>query len=164
MAGDGPLGNFGLKFVILRDTVNKDEMPSVNESHIIEEPKIKEGTWPATLNDIKVQYCRRVEVSYTLCRITQEVFEYLRKGKPFARFTAEAIEYIHPGKPFGRITQNVIEYVRAGWPHCRITHALREVLRNGDPNARITHALREVLRETLICDWLVEDIEIRLWS
>lgn len=84
-----------------------DGLPSFDEKDCVEEPELSRIDYGHTVNDLKVQYAKRLWD--TKARITQEVIETLRHGNPFARISQDVIEYIHHGVPYARITQNVIE-------------------------------------------------------
>ena len=96
---------------LIRDDHVVEDLPLIDEDVILEEPTFKRKSWIDTINEMKVQYTELIGRP-SRNRITQEVIEVLRKGKPYGRFTQEVIEVLRKGKPYGRFTQEVIEVLR----------------------------------------------------
>jgi len=46
------------KLYLLRPTVNKDDMPSIDDDMLIEEPEFNRPSMTETINDIKVVYAQ----------------------------------------------------------------------------------------------------------
>lgn len=96
---------------LIRDDYIVEDLPLIDESVMLEEPTFNRKSWIDTINEMKVQYSE-LGPRTSKSRITQEVIEVLRLGKPYGRFTQETVEILRDAKSYGRFTQESLEVLR----------------------------------------------------
>ena len=95
------------KFKLKLLRISEDEIPTISSDMFIGEPTVARLDYNETINDIKVQYTKRVFDNYL--RITQEAIEVLMNTEPQLRPTQEVLEILLTTEAELRITQDALE-------------------------------------------------------